>query len=264
MPTEQGYSNQKKLGRAQFKTVHASGNDSFSTKAIPSTVYQKTAPAAIVAVNLVTGASGQVEFYEIELTAHGASVGDIMKMDTGTIVDYEFEIQKIINANKFYILPIATPVVAEQAEILGFTSQRTDRKGNLSVAVTVNTAGIASEATLQQTNQILGTDIYNLLAPFVNGFARLDFSATNVTSSAYVELDPGVNCEVVEVQIFMSSGQPLYLAFGGAGSEVDQQIIIPGGNGLFKLVIPNNTRLSVKSLGATVSSGELILNYRGF
>ena len=262
MPTEQGYSNQKKLGKAQFKTIHSSGNDSFSGKAIPSTVYQKTAPAAIAAVNLVAGASGQIEFYEIEITAHGALVGDLMKMDTGTIVDYEFEIVKIIDADKFYILPLATPITGEDAEILGFTSQRTDRKGNS--VITVNTAGLATEATLTNISNTLGTDIYNVLSPFVNGFARIDFSATSVTSAAYVELDPGVNCEVVKVQIFMSSGQPLYLAFGAATSEVDQIIIIPGGNGVLNMTIPNNTRLSVKSLGTTVSSGELILNYTGF
>jgi len=264
MPTEQGYSNQKKLGKAQFKTIHSSGNDSFSSKAIPSTVYEKTAPAAIVAVTPVLGSSGQIEFYEIELTAHGAAVGDIMKMDTGTIVDFEFEIVKIIDVDNFYILPLATPVAGEDAEILGFTSQRTDRKGNLSVAVTVNTAGLSTEA--KQDTQITKQDIQIANQDYapVNTPIYVNLSSTNITTAAYVELLASTSTKARKIQVWLSNGNALYLAFGASSSEVDKYIVPPGAAGvLLDFVIPASTRLSAKAVAANATSGLLIINFVG-
>ena len=160
MPTEQGYNNQKKLGKAQFKTIHALGSDSYGPKVAQACLYEKKAASAIVSVDTIYSASGTPEFYEIEITAHGASVGDVMRMTSGNADAFNFEIQKIISANKFYILPLATPAVADTAEILGWTITKTTKDGT--TIVTVSAAPVqfvkngvdteVEEDTVDQTN----------------------------------------------------------------------------------------------------------------
>lgn len=97
----------------------------------------------------------------------------------------------------------------------------------------------------------------------LGGYAILNFATTNVTSSAFVELDPNVSMDLKKIQVFMSSGQSLLIAAGAPGSEDDIGVIIPGGNGIIDFLLGAGERLSVKSLGATVNSGELIVNYIG-
>lgn len=160
MPTEQGYNNQKKLGKAQFKTIHALGSDSYGAKVAQACLYEKKAASAIVAVNEILSSSGNLEFYEIELTAHGASVGDVLRMTSGSADGINFEIQKIIDVDKFYILPIATPSVADTAEVMGWTVTKTTKDGT--TLVTISAAPIqfvkngvdteVEEDTVDQTN----------------------------------------------------------------------------------------------------------------
>ena len=100
----------------------------------------------------------------------------------------------------------------------------------------------------------------------VQTFVNHDMVATNITNAAYVELiaDVGV-ISLKQLKIFMSSGTPLLLAIGAAASEVDTCIIPPGGfaDGQIDIVVPANARISVKSLGGTVASGNIIINGMG-
>ena len=91
--------------------------------------------------------------------------------------------------------------------------------------------------------------------------ARVVYSSTNVTTSAYVQLLAATpNVPVNTLEIFDSSGQTLVIATGASGSEVDAFYVFPGGNGPTRVSIPPNTRLSIKAVTATASSGELDLN----
>lgn len=93
-----------------------------------------------------------------------------------------------------------------------------------------------------------------------------DFSTTNVTDAAYTQVLASVGASnVTQAQIFMSNGNPLYLAFGGAGSEVDKLYILPGGRDTISVDIPAGTRLSVKAVdsGVTLNDGKLIINLFG-
>lgn len=92
-------------------------------------------------------------------------------------------------------------------------------------------------------------------------FVRNVYSSTNVTTGAYVQLVASLSAAANELQIFDSSGQTLVIAYGGAGSEVDKFIIPPGGNGTVSVAIPISTRVSVKALSATASSGELDVSF---
>lgn len=89
---------------------------------------------------------------------------------------------------------------------------------------------------------------------------RNDYSSTNVTTAAYVQLVASTSNEINRLWIFDSSGQDFVLATGAAASEVDQIEIPPGGwDSPVDLYIASGTRLSIKSKSATASSGILLI-----
>lgn len=90
---------------------------------------------------------------------------------------------------------------------------------------------------------------------------RNDYSSVNVTTSAYVQLVASLTTTTTEIEIFDSSGQDLVLATGGAGSEVDQVSIFPGGNGRIPLAITSGTRISIKAVSGTASTGIILINF---
>lgn len=94
-----------------------------------------------------------------------------------------------------------------------------------------------------------------------NAPIRRDYSTGNVTTGAYVQLVASLTTTCSEIEIFDSSGQTLFLATGGAGSEVDQILIFPGGNGRIPLRIAAGTRISIKAVSATANTGEIDLNF---
>ncbi len=94
-----------------------------------------------------------------------------------------------------------------------------------------------------------------------NAPARNDYSSVNVTTSAYVQLVASTTSLTTEIEIFDSSGQTLALAVGAPASEVIQCYIFPGGNGRIPLAIPASSRVSIKAVSATASSGEVDINF---
>lgn len=87
-----------------------------------------------------------------------------------------------------------------------------------------------------------------------------DYASSNVTTAAYVQLTASTSATVSRIEIFDSSGETMILAVGGAGSEVDQLYIFPGGNGSVDLAIPASSRISIKGKTGTASEGYLAIN----
>lgn len=94
-------------------------------------------------------------------------------------------------------------------------------------------------------------------------FVRNDYTATSVSTIAYVQLISSTANEYQELEVFDSSGQTLKIAFGGAGVEVDQFIVFPGGNGRIKKNVVQGTRISIKALSGIANLGEIDLNCYG-
>jgi multisubunit Na+/H+ antiporter MnhC subunit len=103
-------------------------------------------------------------------------------------------------------------------------------------------------------------------------YARILFSATNVTASAYVTAVSSFSKAIKGIEVFNSGINPVVLAVGAASSEVDQ-IVIPGGGSaaytvpavgpaavFHPIAVSQGQRLSVKALNSTNSAGELIIN----
>ena len=88
------------------------------------------------------------------------------------------------------------------------------------------------------------------------------YGTTIVTTAAYVQLIASTTAATTFVDIFDSSGQAMILATGAAASEVILAYIPPGGLST-ALTIPAGTRVAVKALTSTASSGYLLANFWG-
>lgn len=94
--------------------------------------------------------------------------------------------------------------------------------------------------------------------------AMLDTSSTSVTSSAYVTLQAATAANCNSIQISNSGAQPILLATGSAGNEVNTGIVIApssGGQWLIPIEIAKGVRLSLKSMNATQSSGIVSIGF---
>jgi hypothetical protein len=314
MATDSGFSNQKKKGLSQFETVHNLSSSSFGKVAASKGLYQITASTAISSVADVLGANGQIEFWAVTFTSHGASVGNVARFLSGSLVNFEFEVIQVIDANVFYILPISeVKPSTEDCTILGWVTIKLGSDGSTSVSISSSDVSFqrngASQVVIEDTvtpanNRPLPVNIPNTVADdggaqtsrglMIMGHngagvakhfrtdttgklividqttvsplakARIDFSTTSVTTGAWVQLIASVGGTLVRrVQIFMSQGNTLELGFGAAASEVSQIYIFPGGNEVFEMEIPANTRLSVRAISSTANTGELLVNLLG-
>jgi hypothetical protein len=93
-------------------------------------------------------------------------------------------------------------------------------------------------------------------------YAILDTSSTSVTNSAYVTLLTAANHTKPSTDVIVYNGgsQPIGLATGGAGSEIDTgAVILPGISTTIPLELASGTRLSVKALGSTTQSAGFIV-----
>ena len=124
------------------------------------------------------------------------------------------------------------------------TLGQTTMAGSLSVTLASNQSAIKAVATNS-----------------VGQFVRNDYTSTSVTTAAYTQLIASTSGAYSALEIFDSSGQTLKLAIGAAGSEVDQFLIFPGGNGRIPFTVASGSRISIKAVSATASAGEIDINF---
>lgn len=91
---------------------------------------------------------------------------------------------------------------------------------------------------------------------------RNAYASTNVTAGAWVELDSSLDAAVKRLIIFDSSGQTLELGTGPGASETRLCIIPPGGLDI-DVNIAATTRLAIRAISGTASTGELDINLLG-
>jgi hypothetical protein len=91
-------------------------------------------------------------------------------------------------------------------------------------------------------------------------FVRNNYASSSVITSIYTQLIASTAAAYSAVEIFDSSGETLKLAIGAAGSEVDQFLIFPGGNGRIPYSIPAGSRISIMAVSNTANNGEICLN----
>ena len=251
---------------------------------------------------LTAGATTGLQFQEgtslfwVEDAATKAHAGDIFRAEDGAAQYLEIPIVKV-ETNRFLLAVNSglLPASGDTFYILRYATQRVDETGSqiviaspgpsqfvldgVDVEVEEDTVipanskpfpvkaldgngvevDFATEATSQAILAAISAQDY---ASDYSDSIRLDYSVTNVTDSAWVELLPNSGPEVFEITLFDGGGFAMELGFGAAASEVRKLLIPPGGfNGKFTFHIPANTRLSIRAVGAaTVSAGEIDIN----
>lgn len=92
--------------------------------------------------------------------------------------------------------------------------------------------------------------------------ASNSYAATNVTTAAYVQLIASTANAVNTICLSDSSGSIMKVATGAAASEVDRIYLPGGGAGCYAVNIPAATRISLKAIDATASTGYFL--YTGY
>lgn len=89
------------------------------------------------------------------------------------------------------------------------------------------------------------------------------YSSSNLPASpTWTQIVASTAAKATKIEIFDSSGEFLELAVGGAGSEVVQLVVFPGGNGSVEIMIPINSRVSLRPLVASaITVGDLAVNF---
>lgn len=132
---------------------------------------------------------------------------------------------------------------------------------NISGTVSLPTG--AATAALQTTGNGFLSTIASNIGMSVKFFTRLDYTSTNVTTSAYVQLIASTANTISHMEIFDSSGSTMIIAVGSIGSEVDTVYVFPGGNGLIPVAVASGSRISIKAVSATANTGEIDINFYG-
>jgi hypothetical protein len=194
-----------------------------------------------VITGVTTGGGGG--YVNVKVNPSGALVADV----TGTVAATQSGTWNINNVSG----TISLPTGAATETTLSAINTKTPALGQAAMVASTPVV-IASNQTTLPVSQV---------GRSVVGRARNVYSSTNVTTGAYVQLVASLAAAVNEVEIFDSSGETLVIATGGAGSEVDQVYVFPGGNGRIPLAIASGARVSIKAVSANATAGEIAINF---
>jgi hypothetical protein len=215
-------------------------------------------------------------------TIHTDNAGDVqvdlaspIPAGTNNIGDVDVLTEPATAADAAVGLPAVSKVMAGY-DGTNVRTVKTDASGNLIVAqgtspwvnnltqVGGSNVTLGQKASAASFPVVLASDQSSLPVSFSGrakvNLIRNDYSLTNVTTGAYVQLVASTAATINLLDVFDSSGNTMVLAVGGAGSEVDQFYISPGGNGRIELSIPSGSRISVKAVSANSTVGELVIN----
>lgn len=217
MATEQGFSNQKKKGNAQFKTIHSSGSDSYSEQVIPKYLSDLVVPPVTSFISTITdilGLNGQVEFWEIAfIDPHYAIKGDVyrIKGSADDLFNFEFEIVSVVDANTIRVLPISDvkPTSSDFGTIKRWVTANSDSEGNPQITIPLSPIQFVKDnATIPVTEDTI-TPANNAVLP-AGLFIYKDGAQIPITK------DTGTpsNTVGIPVEIVAASGTPINITAG--------------------------------------------------
>jgi hypothetical protein len=143
MASEQGYTNQKKKGRSQFKTIHPVNSNGYGESVIPKYLADKS-PGSNCGVDSVTeilGSNGQVEFWEILFDQTvDAIAGDVIRFKAVSdqkLFNFEFDVIEAISSATLRVLPISdvVPAIGDTIQLLRFVTAASDDGGNPQISL---------------------------------------------------------------------------------------------------------------------------------
>lgn len=198
----------------------------------------------------VTGAPVAIEAgsvkRKIKVTGHGALAGQFIRMFNGNAVGEEVAIIKIIDANFFVIAKEIDAAVGDTLDIMRPITPVYNSSGE----VVLTASGLATEAK-QDT----------IIAKITKTISeKLFFNYAGVSNAGYTQVIAATADIIKSMTWFESSGQPMIIAIGAVGAEVDLMYVPPGGfNGEIPINIAAGVRVSMKQLNAEVLSAGIFV-----
>lgn len=178
MASESGYSNQKKLGISQFKTIHNVGSDKYGQSVASKALYEKTPEEAIAATEII-GKSGQIEFLNIYYPAHNALVNDVFRMTVGAYTNFEFDVLSIIDVDNFLVLPLlpAIDISGDSGIIMGWVTNKTNFDGTQIVTISPSPVKFIKDSNVVDVNEDTITPANNVFLPVKDIVAQASLSS---------------------------------------------------------------------------------------
>lgn len=256
----QGFSNQKKIGLSQFISVVPIGSNRNGSPT--PQLYLSELVANPIAITDVVVSDDQKKVY-LEITAHGARLNDVLRFTSGNLISWEFEVCEVVDANTLAIWNVGEdndgdtviPLVGEEAKTYKWVTATSSADGALTVSPGPVKFVDGVEKTVTPADPL----------PVTNNLTVKDWNYIDMTTdpigSAYVELST-VASDIKRVQIFWPSGEPLIVAVGPSLAENNVAVCFPGG-GEFDLALQAGDRVAVQTLGPTVNSGYVLVNFLG-
>jgi hypothetical protein len=215
-----GFNNQKGLGNSEFLSVLSGGSDK---KAIPTLGMGVYPVLAATAISSVTRSTDE-KTLDIDFgVATSARKGDILRMVTGTLPAWEFEIIIIVSANVVRVWNISPslPLATETASILRPVTLQLDSSGNITVTPAV---GGATEAKQDAQIVLIGgvTEVAPATDTASSGLnGRLQRIAQRITSLiALLPASLGQKTAANSLAVILASDQTLPLPSGAATSAL--------------------------------------------
>lgn len=139
---------------------------------------------------------------------------------------------------------------------------KTDTAGELQVDVLSSAlpAGAATQTTLATIAADIA-DIATFTTPKVySDSAYYDYSGGSVTTAAWTQVIASTAADISLLCVTDTSGQVMQIGSGAAAAETRVFLIARGSSACIPLFIMAGTRISVRAVSATASTGELVLS----
>ena len=235
-------------------------NGSWSVDAVQSGTWTVDATQsgtwAVDAVQSGTWAVDQSGSWSVDAVQSGTWTVDAVQSGSWTVAATQSGSWDIVNITGTVSLPTGAATAAKQPALGTAGTASSD-------VITVQ--GIASMTALKVDGSAVTQPVSIASFPASSGRSKVllyrnDYTSVNLTTSAYVEVAASSAAAINRLYIADTSGSAIILATGAAGSEVEQLYIGPGGNEApYELNIPASTRIAIKALDVTATSGQIII-----
>lgn len=222
MASESGFSNQKKLGTAQFKTIHNVGGDKYGQSVASKALYEKS-PEDTITVTDVIGNSGQIEFLNVQFVGHNALANDVLRINAGAYTNFEFDVISIVDIDNFLILPLlpSIDISGELAIIMSWVTNKANADGSQIVTLAPVPLQFVKDSTVVNVNEDTATPANNLALP-----AGLFIYKDGVQIPVTKDTGTPANNVGIPVEIVAASGTPINITAG----DINVQLTDLGAN----------------------------------
>ena len=192
MASEQGFSNQKKKGKAQFKTIHQVNSDAYAESVIPKYLYETSSPATVISVEEIFGNNGQVEFWEIYITGLGMQKGGVLRFDgTAALANFEFDILSLSDIDKAIVLPISStmPTAGDVVHIMNWVTAKSDAEGNPQISLTPAPVKFVLDGVTTDVSKDTATPANDIPLPVEDLIAQASLASIEADASTLAAVD---------------------------------------------------------------------------